>query len=67
MALYIRRSSLSSAILSIWKQISADLMFLKRCDLLKVTVSNYCVQKLSNVNGDHLDDLDPHLEKNIES
>ena len=35
----------------------------KRHDLLKVVVSKYCVQKLSNVNGDNLDELDPHLAK----
>ena len=35
----------------------------KRHDLLKATVSKYCVQKLSNVNGDNVDELDPHLAK----
>ena len=36
---------------------------LKRYDLLKVVISKYCIQKLSNVNGDNLDELDPHLAK----
>jgi hypothetical protein len=39
------------------------LMFLKSYDMLKYVVSKYCVQKLSNVNGDNLDELDPHLAK----
>jgi len=30
-------------------------------DLIIVIVSKLCVRKLSNANGDNLDDLDPHL------
>ena len=63
MALVTRRSSLASVILSIWHHIAAYLMFLNRYDLLKVVVSNYCVQKLSNANDHNLDELVPHLTK----
>ena len=63
MAIVIRRSSLYLIVLSIWQQIPVDLMSLKRYDMLKDVVSMYCVQKLSNVNGDNLDELDPHLAK----
>ncbi len=38
-----------------------SLLLVKRHDLLKAIVSKYCVQKLSHVNGDNLDELDPHL------
>jgi hypothetical protein len=31
--------------------------------MLKDVVSKYCVHKLSNVNGDNLDELDPRLAK----
>ena len=30
---------------------------------LKIFVSKYCVQKLSNENGDNLDELEPYLTK----
>jgi hypothetical protein len=63
MAIVIRKSSLDLVVLSIWQLIPVDLMFLKRNDMLKDVVSKYCVQKLSNVNGDNLDELDPHLAK----
>jgi hypothetical protein len=39
MALALRQSSLASFDLSTWHHIATDLMFLKRYDLLKVTVS----------------------------
>ncbi len=63
MALLLRRSSLASDVISVWKQIETYLLFLNRYDLLRVVVSKYRVQKLSYVNGDNLDELVPHLTK----